>query len=423
MGVPWLGALVAVGLSVPLVDQVFLRWLDAPSQHHAEAMEALLLRTGIVVVGWIAVDVYDALVRGGDRDVLGIWPIDPATTVRFELLRLARARVPWIAAVAVLLGPIAAVDPILWALGVAHSVGIGVLAIAASAVGILLAVRLAEAPAARPWLDLVRGNNHPAQAAFLYAPGAVLLGCGAFIQAAAVGVTWVRAGDPLGVLLLAAPLPAAVACGTAVPGLARGTWFQAGSVMAEVDARYALIEDRTEALRVYLDWAVRFLPASVGLWALKDLRHGWRVRRTWLVGAWLVGLAALVAAWTRDPSGPGRAAAIATLGCWAVGSVGVLLERDEPEFLRAWLPPGGMARWGGRAAAVGLWVQPVVWLGALGAAARQGLGAGALVLGAGELTAALAAGAVVLCGERGGLALYGPIAALGAAVVGLGVFR
>ncbi len=73
-----LGALTVVALLVPLMNRVFLSWVDGPPDYAPGAMESLLLRAGIVVVGWISIDVYTVLIRGGDRDVLGIWPVDPA---------------------------------------------------------------------------------------------------------------------------------------------------------------------------------------------------------------------------------------------------------------------------------------------------------------------------------------------------------
>lgn len=410
-----------LALLVPLMNRVFLAWLHGPADYAPAAMESLLLRAGIVIVGWVAIDVYSVLIRGGDRNVLGIWPVDPANVVRFEIRRLAKARVFLVGGWAVLSAPIALISPALWALGVLHVTITWVLAFAASAMVILLAVDASEDPRQAPLLDLVRGNNHRAQAAFLYAPGVVLVGSGFLVQGAAVGVRWVHAGQPSGFVLLGLPLVVAWLAWRPVSTLARRNWFRAGTVMAEVDARYAVMEDRDEALRVYLDWTTRFLPRRMALYALKDLRHGWRSRRTWLMGAWLVGLAALVATWTRDPIGPARAASIAVIGCWIVASVGVLLESDEPEFLASWLPSGGTPKWVGRAVVLGLWQQPAVWMGALAAVFRQGLAPGVLVLGVGELTVALAACAAVVCGRVGGLPLYGPVAAGFAALVVTGV--
>ncbi|MEZ4319506.1 MAG: hypothetical protein R3F61_18465 [Myxococcota bacterium] len=417
---PLLGGLVVLGLLVPLMNRIFLTWVHGPADYAPIAMENLLLRADIVVIGWIAIDLYSVLIRGGDRAVLAIWPVDPAGVVRFEVLRLARGRLFLIAGWAVLSAPIATQWPVLWALGVVQVAFTWVLALSASTLCTLLAVGMAEDPRAAPLLDALRGNNHRAQAAFLYAPGFVLLAVGAIVNGAAVGVSWLAAADPTGALLLGLPLVVGALAWLPVPSLARRSWFEAGTLMAEVDARYAVLEDREEALRVYLDWTVRFLPADMARYALKDLRHGWRARRTWVMGAWLVGLASLVAAWTRDPSGPVRAASIAVVGCWVVASVGVLLEHDEPEFLASWLPPGGLPKWVGRAVVLVLWQQPTVWLGALAVAFRQGLGPAGGVLGVGELSIALASIAAVTCGRRGGLPLYGPVAAASALLV-LGV--
>ncbi len=412
-----LGAAAVIALLVPLMQRVFLTWVDGPADYAPVAMEALLLRANIVVIGWLAIDVYTALIRRGDREVLALWPVDPAMVVRFELWRLARNRLVLILGWAVLSAPIATVWPLLWVLGVIQVAFTWVLALTASGVVTLFAVQIAEDERFAPFLDLVRGNNHRAQAAFLYAPGFTLLAIGVLVSASGAGVRWLALGDPLGAGLLVAPLLVGLVLAVPIPGLARKRWFQAGQLMAEVDARYAVLEDREEALRVYLDWMIRFLPADMARYALNDLRHGWRARRTPIMGAWLVGLAALVATWTDDPSGPVRAASIAVIGCWVVASLGVMMERDEPEFLRAWLPDGGVSKWGGRVVVLLLWQQPAVWLGAFAAMFRQGWGSGLFVAGVVELSVVLAAVMGTVCGRSGGLPVYGPVAAGCTAVV------
>ena len=405
---------LVVGILVPLVAEVFLRWLAAPVDYWPEATQALLLRFDIVLLGWIALDTYTALIRGGDRAVLSLWPVDPAQVVRFEMIRLASDRLFLVPAAAVLLGPIALVDPLLWALCVVQLLGCWLLALTSSAMVILFAVDAAHAPTMRPWLDLVRGNNHPAQAAFLYAPAVVLLGSGALLQAAAVGVSWVHAGDPLGAPLLLLPLVLAPLAWIPVPNLARRNWFRAGQAMAEVDARYAVLEDREDALRVYFDWVVRFLPVRLARYTLLDLRQGWRAQRTWLMGAWLAAIASVAAAWTADPGGPARSAAIAALGAWLVGTVALQLHRGEPVFLRAILPDPVGPKLIGRALVVVLWLQPVVWSGAIAAGIRQGAGAFGLVFAVALGSSVAAAVVGTACTRRGGLPLYGPIAATAA---------
>ncbi|MCB9672737.1 MAG: hypothetical protein H6736_13270 [Alphaproteobacteria bacterium] len=408
----WLGTIAALALAAPIVDEMFMGWLAGPPAAHHDAILALLLRSGIVITGWVALDTYTALIRDGDREILALWPIDPARTVRFELLRLAVSHLWLVVAVGVLFLPLLALGPLLWALAVVHTLVTGVLALSLSAAVVLLAVDASDSPTWRPLLDLVRGQNHPAQAAFIYAPALVLVIGGATSFAAATGVTRTLEGQPLGVLLLALPLVLAAAVATRVPGLARRNWFRAGHVMAEVDARYALIEDQEERLGVYLDWTARFLPPRVAVYALRDLRHGWRQRRTWVTGAWLVGLAALVASWSSDPVATGRTALVVAAGSWWLAAVALRLAHDEPEFLQAWLPPDVREQAVARVYVVGLWLAPVVGLGALGTLFWKGVAGFAVVVGVGLVSSGVAALAAVLLARRGGLVVYGPLAAV-----------
>ena len=407
-----LGVVVAIALLVPLVNQVFMSWTTSPRAYWLDAVGALLLRSSIVVVGWIAIDVYTALIRQGDRAVLAIWPVDPAQVVFFELIRLATRRLWLVVGVGVLFVPIALIDPFLWGLCMLHTAIIWGFAVIASGAVMLVAVDASDNPQLGPLLDLVRGNNHRAQAAFLYAPGFVLAFTGVLIQVATGGLRMVYQGNLLGWLLLAAPLVCAVIVGLPLPSLARRNWFRAGNVIAEIDARYAILETAEDAQRAYLDWAVRFLPPGMARYALLDLRHGWRQRRSWVSAAWLVGLGAVVLAWTRDPMAPGRTAALAVVGSWILATIAIEMERSEPEFLRVWLPHGGLEKWGGRVFAVALWLQPLVWLGAFATLFRQGIGPFGLVAGIGLSMTVLAASVAVACSRRGGLPLYGPIASL-----------
>lgn len=406
------GLVAALLLAVPIVSEMFLGWLAGPPDQHADAIQALLLRSGIVVVGWITLDVYSAVIRDGDREVLAIWPVDPGEVARFELVRAAVDKGWMPVATGVLFAPILSLDPLLWALTVVHTCAMGVLAIGLSGLVVLGAVDASDHPSAKPFLDLVRGQNHPAQAAFIYAPALVLLVGGVASAAAGAGVAQLAAGNVLGAVLLALPVIVGAVAFARVPGLARRNWFRAGHVMAEVDARYALLEDQEEMLAVYLDWTVRFLPARIGLYALRDLRHGWRERRTWISGAWLAGLGALAMSWTGDVDGPGRTALGVVVATWWLSAVALRLEADEPAFLKAWLPPDAREQGLARLVVVLLWTQPVVWMGALGAGFWRGSTGLLLVGGVGLLSAVLAAGVAVLAARRGGLVVYGPLAAV-----------
>jgi hypothetical protein len=269
----------------------------------------------------------------------------------------------------------------------------------------LLAVFVAEDPRFAALLDLVRGHNPRAQAAFLYAPGLVLLGVGALLipSAGAVAFAW---SSPVAALSLLVPVVPGIVAVWFLPDLARRAWHRASLVVAEIDARYAALADPEEARRVYLDWIVRWLPARVGLWVLADLRHGWRARRTLVTGAWLAGVLGFAAGWTSDPEGPSRVLVVVVLATFLVAANGVLLSRDEPRFLQVWLPRGAAG-----AVARGLvlfaWLAPIPVLGASPAAAG-------MVLGAGLAAAAPAVGLAFVCGQwrEQGLVLYAPTAAI-----------
>ena len=417
----WVGFALALALAVPITNEMFMGWVSGPASQHHDAIQALLLRSGLVVTGWIALDTYSALIRDGDRDVLALWPIDPAAVVRFEVLRLGLGKLWMVAATGVLFLPVLQISPLLWALTLVHTLVTGAFALALSTLVVLFAVDASDSPSIRPLLDLVRGQNHPAQAAFIYAPALVLAAGTAMSVLAAAGVAWIAGGALLGWAALLAPLPAAIVVGAFVAPVARRNWFRAGHVMAEVDARYALLEDQEERLGVYLDWSVRFLPTRIGLYALRDLRHGWRQRRTWISGAWLAGLLALATGWTDDPAALGRSAVVVAVASWWLSAVSLRLAADEPDFLTAWLPPDRAEQTLARIFVVGLWLAPVVGLAGLGALFWQGFAGLGLVLLVGGLSALVAAGSGALLARRGWF-VYGPLAALASLITARGVW-
>ncbi len=411
--------LVALLLLVPLVRALFLGVLDQSSELWPGALAQVALRFAFLVVGWLSLDTYTALIRGEDRAVLAILPVDPGHVVVAALSRVARRRWTLVPACGLLLLPVALAGAwVVWAQMVAFLAGAWALGVTVSAAVHLGAVQLAEDPRAEPLLDLVRGNTPRAQAAFLYAPGAALLLGGGLLAQVSHAFT---AAPIAAAAWLAVPFVASAAVASQLPRLGRASWFRATAVLAEIDARYAALTDPDEGQRVYLDWAIRGLPAAVRRYALDDLRHGWRARRTGITGAWLVGLAGVAAAWTADPSGPARAWVVAMAGIWLCASNGVLLADDEPPFLRVWLPRRGGAAQAGRAAALFLWLQPCVVLPSVAVALRHGAPAAGAVLVGGQVAVLGATALSLLCGRLAdrGMAVYGPVAAVFAAAIGL----
>jgi hypothetical protein len=421
----WAGPAVAAVLLVPLFRPVFLAFLDDP-ERHALGVEGVLQRVGIAMIAILTLDVYTALIRGPDRAVLDLWPVDAAQVATFEIVRVAWERAWLLPAAALLLSPIGAEASWgLYGLGLACVAGAWTLGLCASAMVHLLAVDVAESPEWAPILDVIRGHNPRPQAAFLYAPGVVLAGSGGLVLVSAWGVRAAWTGQPLAAILLLLPFAGAAAALVPVAGIARRSWFRASAVLADIDARYAAVERPEEAHRVYLDWAVRWLPKGVATWALKDLRHGWRARRGWITGAWLAGVGAAMVGWAGDPAAAARAAAVVAAAAWGTATIGVLMERDEPAFLRAWLPPGGLPRRLARLVVIAGWVQGAIWPAALAVGLRHGTSGFGLVVLSGLLSAIVAAAAATALGQLRDRAVwvYGPLAAVAAAATAALVLR
>src|SRR5690606_14523257 len=129
------------------------------------------------------------------------------------------------------------------------------------------------------------------------------------------------------------------------------------------------------------------------------------------------GAAAALAGWSAHPSAPLRGAAFAIACAFACATIAVLLEPDEPELLRRWLPAGGAPRWGARLLVLMGWLQGCVWLLVAAVTIRHGVGAGLTVLGLVEGGALLAALLAVACSrlKDRGIAVYGPVAPVAAA--------
>lgn len=408
--------LVACGILLPLLRPVFFTFLALEPAQWAEGAAAVSLRAGLLVVAILSLDLYSALIRGSSRPVLAILPVDPNEVVRAEILAVAARRWWLVPGLGVLMAPLLlAGAPLLWALSMWVVASAMALGLVVSAWLHLRAVDAAEDPAWANVLDRVRGSNPREQAAFIYAPGVIIGVCGTAVWAASEGVRLAAAADPMGAVWLLAPLPLVVYAAFTLERRAQ-SWFTGGLVLAEIDARYAAFEDPEESSRVYLDWVVRWLPDRMAVYALKDLRHGWRARRTWISGAWLFGLGALAAGWTTSELGPVRAADVALAAAWLCAGIGVLLQSDEPDFLVAWLPDGGLDKRAARLLVLLLWVQPPAWLGAASVLIRRGAGDALLVLAVGQVSGLVAGLTAVACGALGrrGLAVYAPVGAVAA---------
>ena len=405
---------------VPLFRPLFLGFLDQSPQALSVGLTNILMRVGIVLVSVLSIDMYGVVIRGVDRKVLGIQPVDAGQVVGYALLKVSINRLLLVPIVLVLLSPIG------WAhglplMGLLTLVVCGFywMSLVLSAGMLLLAVSASQSPKMAPLLDLVRGSNPRAQAAFLYAPGAVLLVAGGVLYVSCIGVTRLYVDAQLdGLLMMSLPWVIGALALVPLPRLAQRSWYAATLVIADIDARYALLVDATEDRRVYLDWAVRLLPPAIAVHALRDLRAGWRAHRPWIMAGWLVGLGGGMVAWRADPMGLQSAVMMGCVATWFILGVSVAIERRVPKFLQVWIPHRSISAQIARFLACFGWGQGVVWLAVVAGAIRQGLGAAAVAFVQLEMTILLASFVVVVVGFvwRGGLAVYLPIAGVGAAV-------
>jgi len=405
-------------LLVPFVEPVFLGFLYLPASDWGGGFEAVGDRAGLLLVAVTALDVFSALIRSPDRAVLDLHPVDPGAVVVFEVVRVIRERAWLPIGLLLVLLPVARVAPGAWLLLAGLVFGCWALGLAASTLTHLAAVEVAESETFAPLLDLVRGHNPRSQAAFIYAPGAVLAAAAGAVLAAGWGLRTGWQGQPAAYALLVVPYLAAAVSWWPVRRLAGRAWFRASAVLADIDARYAALEGRgEEARRVYLDWVVRFLPVDLGRYVLKDLRHGWRGRRAWITGPWLGGLVGLAASWSAAHSAPAAAAGIAVACVWLFAAIGAVLDRDDPPFLVHWMPAPPRARAAARWIVLAAWGQGAVWLPFLGVWLRHGIGPALGLFGTVCLSVAVAVPVAWACGRSRawGPWLYGPVAALAVA--------
>lgn len=407
-------ALVTVAAAAPVVAPVFFSFLGHPPALPA-GVAGIGLRVGLVCCGGMALTTYGALVRSPERAVLDPHPVEPGRLLRYLLRRTATERAGWVVAAGLFMLPLLlAGQPLAWALATTVAAGGWVVGLLAGFSVHLASIWVAESPSLSWVLELIRGHNPKLQAALIYAPGAALGLGGLAVWAASVGAAGVLAGQPAWGVLLATPLVVGGIAWSFAPGLGRAWYHRATTILAEIDAAYAGLEDAEEAHAVYLEWAIRGLPSALRLRVLRELRAGWRAHRSWLMGTWGIGLVAAIAAWSKEPLAAAEAGAVASAGMALVAAVAFRLRRDSPLWLDQWLGLQAAQVRLARTLAVWGWLQGLVLLPTLALAVRQG-GAAALAL-AGGLELAATALAVVAAGTSGwrrwGWAVYLPVAGL-----------
>lgn len=383
----WLPVL-ALGAAGPVIRPVFMAWLEDEGSVPM-GVAGLSLRLGMLLAGAMSLGTYSALVRGPERAILDPFPAHPRALIRYLAKRTAweRASLP-VGAAALLLPILLAGYPLAWLLASIVAVGGWFVGLMAGFTVHLGSVWAAESPALGGILNLIRGQNPQLQAALIYGPG-VALGVGtAAVFGASEGARLVLMGQPLGALLLVIPLVVGLVAFLPAGGLAERYHFRTTLILAEIDAAYAVEErDPEEARRVYLEWLVRLLPQRLHLEFLKELRHGWRGLRSWLTGAWGLGILCLISAWSSEPSSWGRSLAIALAALVAIACVGLRLSTTDPLWLDQTLPQKRSLRLSARALAIFAWLQGVILPPTIALVLRQGGGAALSFLGITEAAA------------------------------------
>ena len=412
--------LAVAAVLVPVVRPVFLGFLDEGSQALAPGLQGIVLRLGLLIVAVTALDVYAALIRSDERAILDLHPVDPEQVSRYLMGRTERER-RWIpAAVAILLLPVAIEASVVgYTFSVIALAAVATMSFRASALMHLGAVGLAESEWAAPFLDLLRGSNPRAQAAFIYAPGAVLAATAGAVWLASLGVQFSLSNAPLGMVLVILPVLIGGLASHYVGRVSQRSWFRASPILADIDARYSALEQEDDGLRVYLEFTLRWLPERLALYVEKDLRHGWRLRRTGVTLAWAVGVLSALAGWSGSESAPVTSMVVGVLGVFALALNGVLMESYQPAFLREWLSVDKSAAMAARGIAVFGWLQAAVWLPLPVIWLRHGFLPAATSTGIVFACSIVAAVLVALCSRRPrwGLWVYLPVVAGIAGVV------
>ncbi|MCB9778778.1 MAG: hypothetical protein H6742_09465 [Alphaproteobacteria bacterium] len=301
---------VAAVLATPLARPVLLHFLDGPATPEivAAGTEAITFRLGALVAAAMAMHTYGDLVRGPDREVLDVHPVQPGLLLSAIAARTARERAYLPVMGAILLSPLVWHGHALaWAGGSAVVLGAWLASLGVGFSVHLSAVWAAHSQGLAVVLDLLRGDNPRMQAALIYAPGVALAVVGVAVGLASGGLSAGLQGWAPGWAFLALPPVLGLVAGMAAPRLANAWYVRASAMLAEIDAAWAGVEEGDEERRVYLEWVA----GSTRPELLRALRQGWRRLRSWAMGAWGLGLVGLFAGWSADPSAPADLVAVA----------------------------------------------------------------------------------------------------------------
>jgi hypothetical protein len=329
---PWLGPILLGALASPLARPILFWFEQRGEEDFAPGLAGLSLRLGLALCGAGILVVHEQVLRGLERRILDPHPVEPGALVTAMGRQLLLGTGGLAVGSLLLLAPLAS-RPLALAMSASVLLGGWLCGLALGFLAQLGAAWLAREPSMARILDLVRGSSPPMQAALIWAPGLAIAACGGALIGATQGLRVTLEGAPMAAAVLALPFALAAAGWSLVPALARRTWYQATTVVAEVDAAWAQVEDPEAARRVYLEWAVRWAPRSLRAHLLRALRQGWRARRTWVTGAWGLGLLGAVAGWTAAPDAAARALLVSGSAVAVLAALAIRMETGDPAWL------------------------------------------------------------------------------------------
>ncbi len=329
---PWmrLVPVLAATAAIPLVSAE-LFWFLAAAESGVEpkqwvpGLTVIASRFANLVAAVVILHGYADLVRGPDRAILDVHPVQPRPLVAAIARHTAASRfyVPVMASVIFL--PVGMSASWLAYTGVcgllfgAWMAGLGV--------GFMVhlgAVWAAYSPALSGLLDAVRGQNPKMQAALIYAPGVALLLVGLSVEFGAIGLEAALLGWAPGWLWLSIPVVVGAGAWAVVGTLADRFYVRASLLLAEVEGAWGQHDEEEQAGTVYLQRLATGRPHL-----LRALRNGWRSQRLYATGGWLLGIVVAAMSWSDLGFGLMWGAGSVVL----VAAVGVRMSESDPLWL------------------------------------------------------------------------------------------
>ena len=308
----------------PFAAPALLHFLPQPNP--IPGMEGLAFRLSALVGAAVAMWSYQQIIRTPERAILGTHPIQPILWFYALFYKTIRSTWTWPCTISALAWPLASAGYVKEYILMCGIVVIGWVSMLCVSYSVHLgSVWVARSPQWGPMLDMIRGNNPREQAAFIYAPGFALFFCGMVMMLCSFSMDGVLQGYLPAIVLLLAPLGVAVASFFVARKLSMTQLVPASAVLAEVDARWAMLEEGQDEEGVYLEWL-----AGERRELVRTLRQGWRSVRVWPMGIWALGLFAFVSGWTGALE---NALLFSSVGSIGGCTIAVVLAQKNPIWL------------------------------------------------------------------------------------------